>query len=162
MLVFMFKWGLEPFGCSVLGKEPEVAFIRACQVSYYHSYVSKSKKDDVNYGWQQIKVIITTGKHSVKWPVWRQFRESVGLITSPQPEPYLISITTTDADLCHIPDVSVIASLAPHFGLGPSKTLNIDIKCSNCTAVHVVPELQAWALGSWVPWTQQTSLGTLL
>ena len=75
---------------------------------------------------------------------------------------YLVFITTIEADLSYIPDVCVIASLAPYFGLRPRETPNIDIKCSNCTAVHVVPELQACALGSRVPWTQQTSLGTRL
>ena len=65
------------------------------------------------------------------------------VLATPQLETYLISKTTADADLGYIPDVSVITSLAPYFGLRPRKTPNIDIESSNCTAVHVVPELQA-------------------
>ena len=56
---------------------------------------------------------------------------------------YLISITTTDADLCHIPDVCVITGLAPHFAHEPGEALYIDIKCSNGTAIHVIPKLKA-------------------
>ena len=65
------------------------------------------------------------------------------MLGTPQLETYLISITTADANLSYIPDVSVITSLAPYFGLRPRETPDIDIECSNCTAVHVVPELQA-------------------
>lgn len=144
LLVFIQK-SREFFG----GCTPEEALIRACRVSCYRSYAPRSEKS-----------ITSIGTYSAKWPVLK-VNEVITPLHSYK-HMYLISITTTEADLGYIPDVCVIASLAPYFGLRPRKTPNIDIKCSNCTAVHVVPELQAWALGSWVPWTQQTSLRTRL
>ena len=69
---------------------------------------------------------------------------------------YLIGVAATNADLGYIPNVAIVTTFAPHFGHGPRPIFNIDIECSNCATIHVIPELKTRSLGGWVSWAEQT------
>lgn len=69
---------------------------------------------------------------------------------------YLIGVAATNADLGYIPNVAIVTTFAPHFGHGPRPILNVDIQCSNCATIHVIPELKTRPLGGLVSWAEQT------
>ena len=78
-----------------------------------------------------------------------------------RPQAYLVCERTSNGDLSDIPNVGIVACLAPYFIQRPGTSPGIYIECSNGLSIHVVPKLQTRARGSWISRTKQTSLGSL-